>query len=174
MLLLTITVQQVLAPEHTTTTSPVAVHFNVDFVRHFLILKVGKALNGSNCCYQGRRGARKWNVSVFVVQKVVCCVFFRFACSLSSSIIAFVADTQLCRSAIRTSTPCGARYVARHVQVVLLSFLGPPWSQWCSDWCALGCCAAVAFGCVCEVFAVVPLGVSCFLSCRVGRYFVAQ
>ena len=41
------------------------------------------------------------------------------------------------------------------------------------------------FGCVCvsqvsgwlglaEVFAVLPLGVSCFLSCRVGRYFVAR
>ena len=25
-----------------------------------------------------------------------------------------------------------------------------------------------------EVFAAVPLGVSCFLSCRVGRYFVAR
>ena len=67
---------------------------------------------------------------------------------------------------------------------LLLSFLGPPWSQWCSDWCAFGCSAAVAFGCVCsshvsgwptsvEVFAVVPLEVSCFLSCRVGGYFVA-
>ena len=51
---------------------------------------------------------------------------------------------------------------------------------WCSDWCALGCSATVVLGCVCsshvsgwltsvEVFAVVPLGVSCFLSCWVGR-----
>ena len=70
------------------------------------------------------------------------------------------------------------RYVACHVQVApLLSFQGPPWCQWCSDWCALGCSAAVAFGCVClshisgwlrlvQVFDVVPLGVFAF--CRVG------
>ena len=104
----------------------------------------------------------------------------------SSSMIAFVATKQQRRSAIRTKTPCGVRYAACHVQVaLLLSFLGPPWSQWRSDWCALGCSAAVAFGCVClshvsgwlmlvEVFAVIPLGVSCFLSCRVGRHFVAR
>ena len=69
-------------------------------------------------------------------------VFFIFAGS--SSIIAFVADTKLCKSAIRTNTLCGVKYVACHVQVALL-----PWSQWCSDWCALSCSAAVAFGCVC-------------------------
>ena len=50
----------------------------------------------------------------------------------------------------------------------LLLFLGPPWSSRCSD-------ATMAFGCVCsthvsgwltsvEVFAVIPLGLSCFLS----------
>ena len=90
-------------------------------------------------------------------------------------IIAFVANQQLCRSAMRTNTPCCVRYVACHVQVaLLLSFLGPPWCQWCSDWCAPGCYATVAFGCVCsshvsgrltsvEVFAAVPLGVSCTL-----------
>ena len=104
----------------------------------------------------------------------------------SSSIIAFVADAQFCRSAPRKNTPCGVRYVACHVLVaLLLSFLGPPWSQWCSDWCALGCSAAVAFGCICsshvsgwlmlvEVFPVVPLGVSCFLSCWVWGYYVAR
>ena len=60
-----------------------------------------------------------------------------------------VATKQLCRSAVRTNTPCGVRNVACHVQVaLLLSFLRPPWCQWCSDWCALGCSAAVAFGCV--------------------------
>ena len=92
----------------------------------------------------------------------------------SSSIIAFVGETQLCSSAIRSNTPCGVRYV---VQVaLLLSCLGPPWF---SERCALGCSAAVAFGCVCfshvsgwltsvEVLAVVPLGVSCFLWCLVG------
>ena len=104
----------------------------------------------------------------------------------SSSIVAFVADTQLCRSAPRTYTPCGVRYVACRARVALLwSFLGPLWSQWCYDWCALGFSATVAFGCVCshhvsdwltsaEVFAVVPLGVSCFLSCWVGRYCAAR
>ena len=63
----------------------------------------------------------------------------------------------------------------------LLSFLGPPWSQWCSDWCAVCCSAAVAIGCVClshvsgwQRLVVVPLGVSCFLSCRGGVYFVAR
>ena len=91
-----------------------------------------------------------------------------------------------CRSAIRTNTPCGVRYVACHVQVAsLLSFLGPSRRQWCSDWCALSCSATVTFGCVCsshvsgwltsvEVFAAVPLGVSCFLSCGVGGCFVAR
>ena len=49
-------------------------------------------------------------------------------------IIAFVATQQLCSSATRTIAPCGVRYVACHVQVaLLLSFLGPPWSHWCSD-----------------------------------------
>ena len=81
----------------------------------------------------------------------------------------------------QNATPCGVSNVACHEQVaLLLSFLGPPWCQWCSDWCALGCSAAVAFGCVrlshvggwlrlVEVFAAVPPGVSCFLSCRSGN-----
>ena len=98
----------------------------------------------------------------------------------SSVIIAFVATQQLCRSAIRTNTQCGVTYVACHVQVALsLSCLGPPWCQWCSDWCVLGCSATVAFGFVCsshvsgwltsaEVFAAVPfLGV--LLSVVLGR-----
>ena len=29
---------------------------------------------------------------------------------------------------------------------VIVVVSGPPWCQWCSDWCALGCSAAVAFG----------------------------
>ena len=103
-----------------------------------------------------------------------------------STQLAFVADTQLCKSEIRTKTPCGVRYVACHVQVaLLLSFLGPPvlsgvpigvllvvLQRWLlvtsvcrtfSGWLTLV-----------EVFAVVPLGVSCFLSYRVGRYSVAR
>ena len=95
----------------------------------------------SNCCYQGHLGVQKWYVSVSSIKKWYV-VFFIFA--VSSSIIAFVADTQLCRSPILTNTQCGVRYVACHVQVASL-----PWSQWCSDWCALGCSAAVAFSCVC-------------------------
>ena len=103
----------------------------------------------------------------------------------SSSIVALSQPNNFADRQTRTNTPCGVRYVACHVKVVLLlSFLGPPWCQWCSDWCALRSSAAVAFGCVClshvsgwlrlvEVVAVVPLGVSCFLSCRVGGYFVA-
>ena len=115
---------------------------------------------------------------VFSMKKRARCVFHCFSCS--SSIIELVATKQLCRPAIRTNTPCGVRYVACHVQVaLLLSFLAPPWSQWCSDWCALCCPAAVGFGCVClshvsgsvrlvEVFAAVPLGVS-LLSVVSGR-----
>ena len=67
-------------------------------------------------------GAPQWYVSFFSTLKVKGCVFF-FA--RSSSIIVFVADTQLCRMAIRTNTPCGVRYVACHAQAaLLLSFLG--------------------------------------------------
>ena len=87
---------------------------------------------------------------------------------------------------ITHGTPCAVRFVACQVQVaIMLSFLGPPWCHWCSDRCAFGCSAAVAFGRVCslpvsgwltlvEAFAAVPLGVSCFLSCWVGGYFVAS
>ena len=98
------------------------------------------------------------------------CFVFSFLFAGSSSIIAFVADTQLCRAAIRTNTPCGVREVACHVQMALLvSFLG------------LRGLSGVPIGALVvvlqqwllvatsvEVFAVVPLGVSCFLSCWVG------
>ena len=114
-----------------------------------------KALHDCELVLPGRRGAPKWNVVFFPVH-------------------------QKSWSATRTNAPCGVRYVACHVQVVLLLlFLGPPWCRWCSNWCALGCSATVANGCVCsshvsgwltsvKVFAAVPLGVSCFLSCWVG------
>ena len=110
-----------------------------------------------------------WQVSVFSTKKWYVVLF-----ASSSAIIAFVADIELCRTAVRTSTLCGVRRVACHVQVtLLLSFLGPP--RWCSDWCALGCAAAVACGCVClshvagwltsvEVFAV-PVGVGSGILC---------
>ena len=109
----------------------------------------------------------------FFDHKVVCCGFSKKNASSSTS-IACIAATQHCRSGIRTNTPCGVRYVTCHAQVaLLLSFLGPPWCQWCSDCYGLYCSAAVAFGCVClshvsgwlrlvEVFAVLPVGASCF------------
>ena len=51
---------------------------------------------------------------------------------------------------LKQSLSCCVRRVACHVQVaLLLSFLGPPWCQRCSD-LALGCSATVAFGCVCS------------------------
>ena len=135
-----------------------------------------EAVNGVELLLPGR------GMFHFFDQKVVCC-FLHF-CARSSSIIAFVADTQLCCSGTRTNTPCGVRNVACCVQVaLLLSFLGLPWSQWCSGWCALGCSATVAFGCVCSshvsgwltsVFTVVPHGVSSFLSCWVERHFVVR
>ena len=126
----------------------------------------------SNCCYRGASGRPQVVCFGLFDQKVVCCGVFHCIAS-SSSIIPFVATKQHCRSAIRTNTllvTCKCCY--------LLSFLGPPWYQWPSDWCALGCSAAVAFGCVCsshvsgwlrlvEVF--VAVGVSCFLLCRVGK-----
>ena len=62
---------------------------------------------------------------------------------------------------------------------VIVVVSGHSWCQWCSDWCALGCSATVAFGCVCssyvfgwltsvEVFAAVPLW-SVLLSVVLGR-----
>ena len=102
----------------------------------------------------------------------------------SSVIIAFVPTQQHCRSAIRTKTPCGVRYVFCHVQVAfLLSRLSPPWCQWCSDWSALGCSATMAL--VLRLFVArfwladvdcgvrcSSIGVSCFLSCwGAGKLF---
>ena len=86
---------------------------------------------------------------------------------------------------LKLSLSCGVRFVACHVQVALLwSFLALHGCQRCSDWYALGWSEAVAFGCVCsshvsgmtsvEVFAAVPLGVSCFRSCRVGGCSVVR
>ena len=141
-----------------------------------------RPLTASNCCYQGALGCSRM-FRIFRPKSCLLWCLFSFWGSLSL-IIAFVADTQqLRRSALRTNTPCGVRYVACHAQVaLLLSFLGLPW---CSDWYAVGCSATVAFGCLCsshvsgwltlvEVFGVVPLGVSCFLSCGVGGPFVAH
>ena len=114
-------------------------------------LRTVKALTCVEWLLPGSRRCPKVVCYVFFRRKSdMLCFFFHFFAG-SSSIIAFVATQQLCRSAARTKTPCGVRYVACHVQVaLLLSYVGPPWSQWCSDWCALGCSATVAFGCVCS------------------------
>ena len=94
-----------------------------------------RPLTASNCCYQGRWCAPKWYVSVVSTKKVVC-----GGCFLPlhhQPLLAFVADTQHCRWAVRTNTPCAVRYFACHVQVALLmSLLCTPWCQWCSDKCA--------------------------------------
>ena len=69
-------------------------------------------------------------------------------------------ETRGCGFQLKQSVSCGVRYVACHVQMaLLLSFLGPPWCQWCSDWCALGCSATVASGCVwlSDVFSLVEV-----------------
>ena len=96
-----------------------------------------KAFSGVEFLLPGVHGCPKVACFFFSTKKVECCGFALFAGS--SSIIPFAASAQLCRSTIRTNTPCGVRYVACHVQAALsLSFLGPPWSQWCSDRCALG------------------------------------
>ena len=86
----------------------------------------------------GGAGVPKRCMFQFFEHKVVCCGFLVFTVFASSaSIFAFVATKQHHRGAIRTNTPCGVRYVACHVQVALwLTFLGPPWCQWCSEWCA--------------------------------------
>ena len=104
---------------------------------------VNMLFTASNCSYRAS-GCPKVVCFGFRQTRWYVVVFFFFA--NSSVITAFVADTTL---QIGTNTPYGVRYVACHVQVALLSFLGPSWSQLCSDWYALGCSAGAAFGCVC-------------------------
>ena len=58
-----------------------------------------------HCCYRGRQGAQNCIFRFLDPRKVVSCVCFIVFAS-SSSIIACVADTQLCRSTTRTSAPC--------------------------------------------------------------------
>ena len=109
--------------------------------------------------------------------------FFHVFFANALQIFAFVVAEQL----LQICNTHDVRYVALRMQMaLLLSFLGPPWWQWCSDWCALGCSATVASGVASvrrtfcgwlasdEVFAAVPLGSACFLSCWVGGYFVAR
>ena len=69
----------------------------------------------SSCCYPGRRCGQKWYVSSKTKRGMLCCVCvcFSFFVPGLSSIIAFVADTQLCRSVIHTNTPCSVRHVAQ-------------------------------------------------------------
>ena len=61
----------------------------------------------SNFHYQERRVAPKWYVSISSRRSRYVVFFFASA----SVTIAFVATKQLCISAIRTNTPCGARLV---------------------------------------------------------------
>ena len=91
------------------------------------------------------------------------------------------AAKQLCRSAIRTGTPCGVRCVA----LSRASGVTVVWAVHGVSGVPIGALLVVLpviFCCVCsshvsgwltsvEVFAVVPLGVSWFPSCRVGGHF---
>ena len=108
---------------------------------------------------------RKWYV-----------VFFSFFCS-------FILNHCVCRRHTTLQIGDTHEYTVRR-QICCLSrasgvIVVPLWSQWCADWCALGCSAAVAFGCVflshisgwltlVEVFAVVPTW-SVLLSVVSGR-----
>ena len=118
----------------------------------------------------GAQGRRIVTRSAGVPQSVFLMCFFVFAFFVHhQSIIASVADTQICISAIRTK-------IHRAASDMLL--VACKWRYCCRFWALQGV-RAVAFGCVgsshvygwltlVEVFAVVPIGVSCFLSCWVG------
>ena len=146
--------------------------------RLFQLLGLLPQFKASNAV-TGARGAQKWYVSVLSINKWYA-VFFQLFAS-PSSIIVFVATKQLRKSAIRMNTPSGVRYVACHVQVALLLCF---WALLSVVPIGASFVLQQGFGCVClshvsgwlrlvEVFAVVPLGVSCFLSCRVRGCFVA-
>ena len=102
-------------------------------------------------------------------QKVVCCAFCHLIsnhCVCRNTTTLQIGNTR--EHTVRRQICCLSR--ASGVFVVVSS---PPWRQWCSDWCALGCAAIVAFGCVCsshvsgwlrlDVFGSVLLSV---VSCR--------
>ena len=125
--------------------------------------------------YGGRRGAQQWHVSEFRTKSGMLWCFFKVFVASSSSISAFVVDTQPCRSAMRTNTPCGVRFVACPVQGG-----GPPWCQWvfrlvrsglfCSSGFCLRLCVARFFGWLrlVEVFVCGPVErwarASCFIA----------
>ena len=108
----------------------------------------------------GARVPKKLYVSFFY-QKLACCVFFHFLSVHHQSVLVSQPNNFADRQYARMHW--GIIYGGCHVQVaLLLSFLGFPWCQF------FGCLRLV------EVFAAVPLGVSCFLSCRVTEYFVVR
>ena len=100
-----------------------------------------RPLMALNCCYRGRRGAQKWYVSACSAQMwyVVVC-FFILSISASVAIKQLLQIGNTHEDTVRRQRCCLSR--ASGVVVVVSR------SQWCSDRCALGCSAAVAFGCV--------------------------
>ena len=101
----------------------------------------------------------------------------------------FIIDHCVCRRHTTLQTSNTHEYTVRRQKCCVSRASGVivvvSGSQRYSDWCALGCSAAVASGYDCvshgsgwltlvEVFAAFPLGVSRFLSCRVGGYFMAR
>ena len=78
---------------------------------------------------------------------------------------------------LKQSLSCGVRHVSCHVPVaLLLSFLGRPWCQWCSNWCACGCSAQGLLvasvrhisGWLTSVEVFVEFHLECLAFCRVG------
>ena len=106
------------------------------------LLEPGKQtrLKGLNCgelMLPWARGYPKVVCFGFVDQTRACCQFIISHCFCRSDTTLQIGNTH-------------EYSVACPVQVALwLSFLGPPWCQWCSDWSALGRSAAVASGCDC-------------------------
>ena len=126
----------------------------------------------SNCCYLGRQGAPKWYVVGSSLKQVVCGgLFLHLFFASSTSIIAIALQIgNTYEYTVRRQTCCLSR-----ASGVIVVVSGP----------SMVPVVFLAFGGVCllhvsgwltlvEVFAVVPLGVSCFLLCRVGEYFVAR
>ena len=151
-------------------------------VRHSIELQrcrlLSRPTTASTCCY---RKAPRWPEVVcfglLIKKKMVCCVlvFCQFiinhcvCCKHTTVQIGNAHEYTVRRRICCLSRASGVVVVVSWPSMVSMGFRLVR---------ALGCSAAVAFGCVClshvagwltsvEVFAVVPLGVSCFLSCRV-------
>ena len=104
-----------------------------------LIADVVRPWTASNCCYRGRRSAPKWNVSVFSIKKWYVVVFV-FTC------------LPVRHQSLRLSQPnnfADRQYARIHRAATDLLLVTCRWRHRCRFRArALGCSAAVAFGCV--------------------------